>query len=185
MSPGRIRRKSLIRRESIGRNWIGAAPRRHGAGGLNKRARALTYDPVPQIAAAQPEDVLLVAVVREVVGLDLRGELLDEGRGVARLGVGVGVPGLLLDHQRGLGQEALEPAGQVAAHVVDLVGVLAAAARPVRVGLVHDYLDAAARALALLPRLFLERGWSFYSGGLVWLSTGCFDVRGGSDDLIF
>lgn len=115
----------------------------------------LTDNSIPQIAAAELEYVVLVAVVREVVGLDLDGELLDERAGVARLGVGIGVPGLLLDHQGRLGQEALEPAGQVAAHVVDLVGVLAVAAGPVRVRLVHDYLDPAARSFALVARFFL------------------------------
>lgn len=77
-----------------------------------------TDDPISEIAAAEFEDVFLVSVVREVVGLYLHGELFNEGTRESRLGVGVGVPGLLLDHEGRLWEQGLEPAGQVTAHVV-------------------------------------------------------------------
>lgn len=73
-------------------------------------------------------------------------------------GVGVGVPWLLFHPQRRFGQDGAEPAGDVHADVVDLVGVLARATRAVRVGLVLQDLHPAALAAALLPALFLR--WS-------------------------
>ena len=50
--------------------------------------------------------------------------LFDEWALEPRLGVGVRVPGLLFHRQRGLGQEGLEPAGQMRPNMVDLVGEL-------------------------------------------------------------
>lgn len=117
---------------------------------------SLTHDPVPVITAGEIEDVLLVAVVRKVIGLDLDGELLHERARVASLGVRIGVPCFLLGDQRRLGQQALEPARQVTAHVVDFVCVLPVTARPVAVWLVLDYFHAATGTLALLPRFFLN-----------------------------
>ena len=46
--------------------------------------------------------------------------LFDEGTLEPGLGVGVGVPGLLLHREGGLGQEGLEPAGEVGANMIDL-----------------------------------------------------------------
>lgn len=114
-----------------------------------------THDPVPVITAGEIEDILLVAAVRKVVGFDLDGELLHERARVAGLGVRIGVPCFLLGDQRRFGQEALEPARQVTAHMIDFVCVLPVATRTVAVRLVLDYLHTATGTLALLPRFFL------------------------------
>lgn len=114
------------------------------------------HHPVAQILSAQLEHVLLVAIVIEVVRLDLQRELLDERARVARLRVRVRIPGLLLDGEGALRQQALDPAGQVAAHVVDLARVLAGAAGSAVVRLVGEDLDAAAGAAGLLAALFLR-----------------------------
>lgn len=74
-------------------------------------------------------------------------------------GVGVRVPGLLLHLQRGFGEQSPKPAGDVGAHVVDLVGVLAAAAGAIAVGPVGQNLHAAALAARLLPALLLRGEW--------------------------
>lgn len=108
------------------------------------------------IAAGEIEDVFLVAVVRKVVGFDLDGEFLHEWARVASLGIRIGVPCFLLGDQRRFGQEALEPARQVTAHMIDFVCVLPVTARTVAVRLVLDYLHAATGTPALLPRFFLR-----------------------------
>lgn len=115
-----------------------------------------THDPVPVIAAAELEDILLVAVIREVVRLYLNGELLYERASVAGLGIRISIPRLLLGDQRRFRQQAFEPARQMTAHMVNLVCVLPVTARPVVVRLIFDYLHAAAGASALLAGFFLR-----------------------------
>lgn len=51
-------------------------------------------------------------------------------------GVRVGVPGLLFNPQCCFGQDGAEPAGNVHANMVDLVGVLARPTRSICVGLI-------------------------------------------------
>lgn len=120
----------------------------------------LTHDPVPVITAVELEDVVLMAVVREVVRLDLDGELLHKRARVACLGVGIGVPCFLLGDQSRLGQQTFEPAWQVTAHMVDLQRVLTITARTVAVRSVFDYLHTATGACALISRLFLRELYS-------------------------
>lgn len=54
-----------------------------------------THDPVPVVTAAEIEDILLVAVVREVIRLYFDVELLHKRAREASLGVRIGVPRLL------------------------------------------------------------------------------------------
>ena len=61
------------------------------------------------VALAEVEDVVLVPPVVGVDGLHFDAELLDDGAGEARLGVGVRIPGLLLHRQRRLGNQRLQP----------------------------------------------------------------------------
>lgn len=98
-------------------------------------------DPVPRLRVRELEHIIQVAAVGGVVRLDLERKsesnfsamtiyifhriefcdsLFDEGTLEARLGVGVGVPRLLLHGEGRLGQQALEPAGEVAAHMINL-----------------------------------------------------------------
>lgn len=59
--------------------------------------RSLTNNPVAKVGAIKVEDILLVSTITEVNCLDLQGELFYEGTTVDGLGVGVGIPGLLLN----------------------------------------------------------------------------------------
>lgn len=79
-------------------------------------------------------------------------------------GVGIGVPGLLLHPECCLGQDGAEPAGDVHANVVNLVGVLSDSPWAVLIRLVLQDLHSAALATGLIPTLFLFR--SQYSYGL-------------------
>lgn len=80
-------------------------------------------------------------------------------------GVRISIPGFLLHLQGGLGQQCPEPAWDVGAHVVHLVCVLPAAARPIRVGPVGQDLHTTALTTRLLPALFLQpRGQSRQGG---------------------
>lgn len=115
-----------------------------------------TDDSVSVIAARKIEDVFLESVVREVVSFYLDGELLHQRARVPCLGVRIRVPCLFFGDQRRLGQQTLEPAWQMTAHVKDFVCVLAATARTVAVRLVLDDLDAATGTLALFSRFFLH-----------------------------
>lgn len=116
------------------------------------------HHPVPQVPPAQLEHILLVAIVREVIRLNLQRKLLHEGARVAGLRVRVRIPRFLLHREGTLRKEALDPTRQVAAHVVDLARVLTAAtARAIRVRFVDDDFNAAAGATAFVAGFFLEK----------------------------
>ena len=68
--------------------------------------------------------------------------LFYERTGESRLGVRVGIPCLLLDCQRRLGEQRLEPSGQVRADVVPLVGELAASSRAIGIRFVYQDFNA-------------------------------------------
>lgn len=71
-------------------------------------------------------------------------------------GVGVGIPGLLHHPQGCLGQDGTEPARDVHAHMIHLVGVLPRATRTICVGPVLQDLHATALSIGLVAAFLLQ-----------------------------
>ena len=102
----------------------------------------------------------LRATVRFKVCFHLQREFVDKGHTELGLGVGIGVPRLLVYFQSCFRSNASKPAWQVPADVVDLVGVLAGAIRTVSIGAVLNYLHTTAATLTLFTTLFLDKEYT-------------------------
>ena len=92
-------------------------------------------------------------MVEHVVEIGL--VLVDEGTFEFGFRVGVRVPRLLLDDEGGFGQERLEPARQMGAHVVNFVSVLARTSGTVFVGFIDENFHSGFFALQKREMIFL------------------------------
>ena len=123
--------------------------RRHGLG------QSLTNDTLIDLLWFQLEDILLRAEVLLIACFHFENEPFDERTAIARFRVRVRIPRLLFDFHGTGRQNGFEPCGQVTFDVIDLEGVLSAAARSIRVRFVLDDFYATSGRISFLSAFFL------------------------------
>ena len=74
---------------------------------------SLTNNPISQVITRQLEHILLFTRIIKISSLYFQGELLNKGTSVQRLRIGIGVPSLFFNGQRGFWKDRLKPACKI------------------------------------------------------------------------